>query len=401
LREFAMKKIGIIGNGVSGTAAVREIRKNDDEVEIEVFTDERHGYYPKPHLMEYVGGKRTLEDVVMYDLEWYENQGASLRIADPVKRIDTSSLDIITDSGKKTGYNSLLIATGSFPFVPPFDGIDKEHVHVLRTFDDAIDIKEEVKCAGREIIVGGGILGIELAAAIKLVGGDPIVVTNIDQLLPVQLDAGASEILHQRIENKGVSVLLGFTCKGIVGDNAAEGVISTAGDVINGDLVVIATGVRSNTSVARESGIETKRGIDTNTFLETSAKGVFAAGDCMECNGEWYGIIPWALASAKVAAMNMLEPESVRFDGIIPSNTLKVAGIDLTSIGMINPQTPEYTSVVSVNREEGTYHKAVIKDNIVMGGISLGDRKVALRLRSLISKKTDITALGEDIFKVD
>jgi nitrite reductase (NADH) large subunit len=394
-----MTKVGIIGNGVAATSAIRELKTLDSDIEIDVFGDERHAYYPKPSLMEYVGGKRTPEEVIRYGREWYENQGVNLHLATPVTHIDASIRSLTTPSKIFTGYDSLLLAVGSYPFVPPFEGLDKENVHVMRTFDDAIDIKEAVKSAGREIIVGGGILGIELAAGIKKIGGDPIVVTNVDRLLPIQLDGGASEILRKHLEDMGVTSLMGFTCTGILGDDAAEGVISSAGDSIDGDLVIIATGVRSNVELARKSNLTIRRGIDVDRFMQTSAPRIYAAGDCAECDGEWYGIIPWALETSKIAARNMVDHGSARFEGITPANTLKVAGIDLTSIGKVHVETPEYEQITSVDRDKGTYYKAVIKDSIVVGGISLGNRQVAMRIRQLVTQAAEVPDIRTTLFE--
>jgi nitrite reductase (NADH) large subunit len=133
--------------------------------------------------------------------------------------------------------------------------------------------------------------------------------------------------------------------------------------------------------------------------MQTSVSGIFAAGDCMEWNGASLGIIPVALDTAKVAAQNMLNYGSTAYEGTIPSNTLQVVGIDLTSVGLINPQTPDYESVVMSDQTKGTYFKAVMKNHVVVGGIALGDRKVALRLRQLITSRTDVSGLGESIFK--
>jgi nitrite reductase (NADH) large subunit len=394
-----MTKVGIIGNGVAATSAIRELKRFDSEIEIDVFGDERHAYYPKPNLMEYVGGKRTQEEVIRYGPEWYENQGVNLHLATPVSHIDAGIRALTTPSKIFTGYDALLLAVGSYPFVPPFKGLEKKNVLVMRTFDDAIDIKEAVAGAGREIIVGGGILGIELAAGIKKIGGDPIVVTNVDRLLPIQLDGGASEILRKHLEDMGVTSLMGFTCTGIFGDDAAEGVISSAGDSIDGDLIVIATGVRSNVELARRSNLTIRRGIEVDRYMQTSAPRIYAAGDCAECEGEWYGIIPWALETSKIAARNMVDHGSARFEGITAANTLKVAGIDLTSIGKVHVETPEYEQIISIDRDKGTYYKAVIKDNIVVGGISLGNRQVAMRIRQLVTQAAEVTDIRTALFE--
>jgi nitrite reductase (NADH) large subunit len=385
-----MTRFGIIGNGVAATTAIREIRSKDESIEIDLFTDERHPYYPRPYLIDLVANRRTIKETIRYDLDWYEKNNVNLYLSTPVFQIDTQKLRIISTGADYGDYDSILIAVGSRPFIPPFEGLDKNNVHVIRTLDDALDIREAVKGAGREIVIGGGILGIELAAAMKEVGGDPIVVDFAKHLLPIQLDEEGSKVLTKQIEDRGIQVLFGFECKGITGDRDATGIISKQGDEIKGDLVVIATGVRSNTIIAKNSGIDIHHGIAVDEHMQTSAKHVFAAGDCAEWNNEWYGIIPWATSTARVAAQNMMEFGSANFDGITPSNQLQVVGIDLTSMGNVHPDSPEYETQVSVDIENGKYFKAVFKDDVVVGGISLGSRKIALKLRSLISKREKV-----------
>ena len=381
--------------------ALREIRSVGSEVEIDVFSDERYPYYPRPNLVDLIAGRRTVKETILYDVDWYEKQSANLMTSKPVTQIETKTKTIITPSTTHRNYDSLLIAVGCVPFVPPFEGLSKRNVHVIRTIDDALDIKEAMKDSGREIIIGGGILGVELAAAIKAAGGDPVAVTNIETLLPQQLDERGSQILLGHLEKLGLKVLRGFTCVKISGEDVADGIVSDKGDKIDGDLVIIATGVRSNTQIAKNSGIKVNRGIVADDYMQTSASGVYAAGDCMEWNGQWNGIIPWATASARVAAKNMLGHGSMRFEGIIASNTLQVVGIDLSSIGVINPRSPDFEVLVSANEKKGTYYKAVIKDNIIVGAISLGNRKLAMKLRGLVTRMIDVSEMKQSIFDSD
>jgi nitrite reductase (NADH) large subunit len=396
-----MTRVGIIGNGVAATTAIREIRDKDQSAEIDVFTDERHPYYPRPNLIDLVAGRRTIKETIRYDLDWYEKNDVDLFLSTPVFQIDTKRMAVISTSQDYESYDSLLIAVGCRPFIPPFEGLDKKNVHVIRTLDDALDIREAVKGAGREIVIGGGILGIELAAAMKEIGGDPIVVDYENRLLPMQLDDLGSKVLTKQIEKKGIQALFGFNCKGITGDEDATGIVSKQGDEINGDLVVIATGVRSNTIIAKNSGIDYYQGITVDDHMQTSAKGVFAAGDCAQWNKQWFGIISWATSTSRIAAQNMLEFGSAKFEGITPSNQLQVVGIDLTSIGLVNPESPEYETAVSVDMENGKYFKVVLKDHIPVGGIALGNRKVAMNLRSAIMKGERVSDVENTIFAVD
>jgi NAD(P)H-nitrite reductase large subunit len=150
--------------------------------------------------------------------------------------------------------------------------------------------------------------------------------------------------------------------------------------------------------LAKSCGIECGRAVLVNEYLETSKPNIFAAGDCMEWNGISHGIIPVALETAKVAAQNMIKKESASYEGTVPSNTLQVAGIDLTSIGTFSPASQEYESIVSADEDEGTYFKVVVHNDIAVGGISLGSRKFALKLRGLIRNKDSISSIRNTIF---
>jgi len=396
-----MTRVGIIGNGVAAITAIREIRKKDDGFDIEVFTDERWGYYPRPNLIDYIAGRKTIDEVVQYGLDWYDKQDVEIHLSSPITRIRTADLGLETFGIDHGQFDKILLAAGSHPFLPPIQGAEKKGIHVLRTLDDAIDIKEAVKGAGREIVVGGGLLGVELAAALKQVGGDPIIVSNVDTLLPIQLDTGASSVLLKRLEDMGITVILNFRSKKIIGDISAAGIVSARGDSIEGDVIVVATGVRSNTHLANTSGLAVNRAVVVDEYMETTVKGIFAAGDCMECKDMWHSIIPWAVSTSRIAARNILVPRSTSLDGFLPFNTLKVVGIDLTSIGFVRPESPEYESIVQVDWEGRKYFKGVTKDGKLVGGIALGNKKLAKKLRQFITTGSDISDQKRTLFKGD
>ncbi|NWF96471.1 MAG: NAD(P)/FAD-dependent oxidoreductase [Candidatus Thorarchaeota archaeon] len=394
-----MTRIGIMGNGVAAVTAIREIRKLESSVTIDVFSDEKYAYYPKPKLIEFIAGRIPQEKVIQYDVDWYRKQDISLHLDETVVRIELSSRSLLTRKSTHFSYDRLLVVPGSIPLVPPIHGTEKKNVYVLRTLDDAISIKEAIATARRAIVIGGGILGIELAAAMKARGRELVVINNIARLLPQQLDDGASSMLAERLKATGLELLLGFNCEQIIGHESVTGVMSSGGDKVKGDMVVIAAGVRPNKTVAQESGLLCGRGVKVDSTMKTSADGVYAAGDCIEWNGQTWGIIPAALETGRVAAQNIVQHGSAAFDGIVPSNTLQVAGIDLTSLGVINPLSTEYESIVSSDADAGTYFKAVLKDHVVVGGIALGDKKVALKLRQLVTSGTDVTDMRESIFE--
>ncbi len=385
-----MTRIGIVGNGVAAVTAVRETRKLVPEAEIHVFSDEAVGYYPRPKLIDVVGGRLTEQEVIRYHPDWYENNNVDLHISEPVIRIDPLSMALVTSSASYERFDRMLIATGSYPFVPPIKGVEKSGVCVLRTLDDALTIREWTDRTDSQIIVGAGVLGVEIAAAIRAAGGDPIVISNTNQILPAQLDEGASDMLIRRLTDMGIEVVLDFLCSEVLGDERVTGVVSTKGDRLDGGLMVVATGIRSNIELAKDAGIKCDRGILVDNHMETTARGVYAAGDCMEWNGRCGGIIPTALDTARVAARNMFDFGSATYEGTVPSNTLKVADIDLTSIGTIRPETDDHDTIVVRNEETACYYKAVLKSDIVVGAIVLGDARIARKMRGLITSRERI-----------
>ena len=191
-------------------------------------------------------------------------------------------------------------------------------------------------------------------------------------------------------------------CNQVLGHELVTGVESTKGDKVKGDMVVIVTGVKPNSKVAQEAGITIgkRKGIIVNKHMETSVPGIYAAGDCTEWEGTSHGIIPVAIDMAKIAAQNIVEFGTAEYTGTVPSNTLQVAGISLTSFGLFNPQSPEYESIVLTDEEGGTYYKAVLKNHIVVGGIALGNRKVAMKLRYLMRTKENVSEIRKTIFEL-
>jgi nitrite reductase (NADH) large subunit len=394
-----MKKLAIVGNGTAAITAVRELGRMDATIAMDVFSDEPYSYYPRPRIIDFLAGDVSIQDLIQYSPEWYEQYNAHLHLEEPVKQLDVDSMSLKTTAKRYHGYDRILVAVGSHPWIPPIHGADKENVHTLRTLRDAATIRKGIETTNRQIIIGGGILGIEIAAALEKYGGNTLTISHIDTLLPKQLDSAASSVLLKRLIQLGLNILMNVECKKILGDKEVEALESTTGDRVEGDMVIIATGVRPNITLAKTAGLRCNRGIVVDAHMQTSEKGCFAAGDCTEWQGVSWGIIPVALDTGKVAARNMVDLGGTHYNGTTPRNTLKVAGIDLTSIGEFNPVSPKFESVVQVDEKKGTYFKAVLKDHTVVGGIALGNRKVALKLQRLVSTGKRVERPFSDIFE--
>jgi nitrite reductase (NADH) large subunit len=280
-------------------------------------------------------------------------------------------------------------------------GAEKKGVFVLRTLDDALAILEYLKDHPRVAVLGGGLLGLEIARALKARGASVTVNEFFDRLLPRQMDVRGAGILKTQIEKLGIEVRLGVATEEITGAGEAAGLKFKDGGEAAADMIVVAAGVKPNLSVAKEAGIVVDRGIVVNDLLETSRPGIFAAGDVAQHRDRVYGIIPASFDQARVAAFNMLSPVKT-YGGTVTSNQLKVAGVLVTSVGLVNPEGEGFEVLVREAAETGIYKKIVIKNGTLAGAVWMGTRKGAAEITRLAASGKNIdkwkASLLEDDF---
>jgi len=387
----------IIGNGVAGITAARAL--SEAGAEVEVYTQEAHHYYPRPRLHEFLTGEIELEELPFYPPAWYEKQGITVHLEAEVVRLDPMGRRIALTDGREALYDRLLLATGSHPFVPPIEGVDKAGVFTIRTIEDALALKKWTKEAKRAVVVGGGLLGLEAARAFMVLGLGVTVLEQGPYLLSRQLDAEGGTLMRELIEAMGIEVVLEASSQAILGDGQASGAILQDGRRIEGDLILVSAGIRCNVRLAQEAGLEVNRGVVVDEHLRTSAEDIYAAGDVAEFQGRVYGIIPAAIEQARAAARNMLGEEAA-YQGTIPSNTLQVVGIDCTSIGVVHP--PEGEGYQELRKSEArVYKKLVLKDGRLVGAILLGDKKDAVPISRLIHSEVVVSRYVERLLDED
>jgi len=271
----------------------------------------------------------------------------------------------------------------------------------LRTLEDTYEIIDYLEDHKKVVLIGGGLLGLEIARAVKSRGAEGEVVEFFDRLLPRQLDQQGASLLKAQIEEMGIKVHLGKATEGIVGQDSVEGLTFKGGESIQADLAIVAAGIKPEIGLAQKAGLETDRGIVVNEFLQTSAPHIYAAGDSIQYNGRIWGIIPASFDQARVAAVNILGQQK-KYGGTIPSNTLKVVGLYVTSIGQVNPEEGTLEEIRLEKKEEGIYKKIVCQEGMILGAIWMGTRKGVDGLNRLISQKVNVekwkNALLEDDF---
>lgn len=383
----------IIGNGVAGTTAAENIRLNDPAGPITIVTDEDLPFYYRIRLPDYLAGVIPQSALVAKKPEWYAEKKITLKLAVKVTDVDGDARLVRTADGATLAYDTLLLANGSHPFVPPLKGADLPGVFTMHTVEDVRRIAQAAREISSVVFIGGGLLGLEAANALHKLGKNITVVEFIPRLLPRQLDDEGGARLKQFFENMDFRFRLGAATREIGGTGRVTKVVLESDEILPADMVILSAGVRPNLDLARKLGLEINRGIMVDKYLQTSRPAVYAAGDVIEFKGICYGIWPAALEQGKIAGRNMAG-EDVSYNGTTPSNILKVAGIDLASAGVIDA-ADRYESKVVVSA--GTYKKVVIDNNRVIGCIMLGDRKNFNRILQAIDTGENISGELESL----
>ena len=392
--------IVIVGNGLAGTIASKTVRELDQDVRIDVFARENAPYYPRPNLIEFLAGNLAYERVFAFSESWQTRQRISVHLGRPAKAIFPASHEIELADGSRVSYDKLLLASGASPSIPPFKGTDKKRLYTLRTLNDALEIQDSLKSNPSVIVIGGGLLGLEIARALKSRGAEVEVVEFFERLLPRQLDPAAALLLRAQVEKMGIKIRLGVATEEILGDREVRGVRFKSGEEVEAQMAVVAAGVRPNLEIARDAGLAVDRGIIVNNFLRTSDADIFAAGDCTQHNGRIYGIIPASFDQARAAAYNMIGMEK-KYEGTTISNTLKVVGLYVTSVGLVNPEGPGFEEIRKERPEAGIYKKIVVQNGVLQGAIWMGTKKFVGEITNAVLQKKNISRWIDSILEDD
>ncbi len=367
-------RLSVVGNGLAGTIAAKTLRELDPRADIDIFAEERYYYYPRPNLIEFLAGNISKAKLYAFSEEWYADQNISIHLGQPIKKIHPDSKEVELNGGKKESYDALVLANGASSWVPPIMGAEKDGVFTLRTLDDAVDIIHWIKNHPNVVVIGGGLLGLELARAVRSRGAMVQVVEFFPRLLPRQLDAEGASVLQAQVEDMGIKVKLGTATEEVLGREIVKGLRFKNGERLEAQTAIVAAGVRPNTSLAAEAGLETDKGIVVDDYLRTSHADIFAAGDNVQHRDKIYGIIPASFNQARTVAFN-IAGQRKKYEGTIPSNTLKVVGLDLTAIGIVTPEEGTCEEFRHVSEEKGIYKKIVIQNGKLLGAIWMGTKK--------------------------
>ena len=392
-------KLVMIGNGMAGVRTLEELLKlAPDLYDITVFGAEPHPNYNRILLSPVLAGEQTVDDIVLNPLDWYADHGITLHLGKRVVKIDRGARAVEAEDGTRAGYDRLLLATGSNPFILPVPGADLEGVI---SFRDIADVDAMIRASGqyrRAVVIGGGLLGLEAANGLMKRGMDVTVVHLAPWLMERQLDEPAARLLQHSLEEKGMRFLLPKqTAELMQGEGGRVAAVKFAdGEIIPADLVVMAVGIRPNTELAESAGLHCNRGIVVNDTMQTFDPRIYSIGECAAHRGVAYGLVAPLFEQARVCANHLAHYGIGRYLGSVTSTKLKVTGIDLFSAGDFSGGEGS-ESILYSDPIGGVYKRLVIKDNKLVGGVMVGDTVDGAWYFSLLRDGKDVSELRDHL----
>ena len=352
-------KIVVIGSGTAGSNFALFARKLDRKAEIIVIGKEKTMQYSPCALPFVLSGKiPKLEDIVVFPNEFYEKQKIQMMLETEAKTIDRKRKVIITDKDE-VPYDKLVLATGSKAFIPPIKGVEKKGVFTLKEMRDVREIQEYIKerKPKKAVVIGAGLIGLEGAVAFRELGMEVLVVELLEHLLPTMLDKDIASIVQSHLEEKGIQFRFGVGVSEIIGDPVTA--VKIGEEEIESDIVLVATGVRANVDLAREAGLEIKRGIIVDEYLRTSDPDIYAIGDCAEVYDAVTGerilsqLGTTAVRMAKVAAENVFN-KNVKFKPVFNTAITELFDLEIGTFGITQERARKEGVEVVVGKFKGS-----------------------------------------------
>ncbi|MCG8315905.1 MAG: nitrite reductase large subunit NirB [Pseudomonadales bacterium] len=376
---MSKERIVVIGNGMVGHKFLESFsqKPNRDSFEITTFCEEPRYAYDRVQLSAYFSGK-TADDLSLVEPGFYEENDISVLLNSKAESIDRDAKKVITSNGDELEYDKLVLATGSFPFVPPIPGKDRPQCLVYRTIEDLEAIESTAAKSKVGVVVGGGLLGLEAAKALKDLGLETHVVEFAPRLMAVQVDEGGGKLLRTMIEEIGVKVHTEKNTKNIAdGETSALKMEFADGSTIETDMIVFSAGIRPRDELAKQCGLEMgeRGGITVNNFCQTSDPDIFAIGECALWEGKIFGLVAPGYQMAEVVSDTLNGDFDNQFLGADMSTKLKLMGVDVASIGDAHARTPGAQSYSYIDEHNQVYKKIVVSQDgkYLLGAVLVGD----------------------------
>jgi ferredoxin-nitrate reductase len=388
-----IEKIIVIGAGSASLGFISAYRKLNQTDEIEVFSKEIYPFYNRVMLPDYVSGTQTWNQLVKLREDQFEEQNITVNKGIEIVHIDKKN-KILTDSlGKEHSYDKLFLGMGSRAFMPKnFPQIPG--IFNMRSRIDADSLAPFIEQGGHAVVVGGGLLGLEMAASLREINLQVTIVQRISRLMDRQLDLLGSAILHEEIIAKGIDVFYNDEVEQFYGTEKIEGIRLKSGRKINCNALLVAAGTIPVIDLAKDATLLCNRGVIVNDYLQTSDPDIFACGEIAEWNNQMWGISAAAEQQAEIVANFLAGNLASFYKGSLSLNILKMSGLDICSLGEIeipNNNEEGYEEVVFIDKAKHYYKKCVIKNDKLVGAILMGDKSEFLEFKNLISNGIELS----------
>jgi nitrite reductase (NADH) large subunit len=392
-RPRTIGRIVVVGAGVAGVTATEELRRALPDAELTLIGDEPYAFYNRMGITRLVSESVSIESLYLNRRDWADSRKITYRRGVAATAIDRASREVALADGERLPYDRVVIATGATPLVPPIDGFGAEGSFVLRTIDDAVQIQQHVRrrrCR-TAVIVGAGLLGLEAAYYLAQLDLRVLVFDRGPWPLSRQLDEQAGALVWEMLHDLGIELLPRTEAQRILADEFVTGVELIEGGSIDAELCLVATGVLPSYELAEAAGLDVAGGVTVDDGMQTSDPHIFAVGDVVDHQGRRYGLWPASVEQAQVAATRMVGGEA-SFRLLAQPARLKVPGIDLLSIGVVEARGEESRTVVASDYGTRRYRKLILEDGRLAGAIILGSPELFDDVTAGVERRVDLSA---------
>lgn len=401
------QRIIVVGNGMAGARLVEGLvaKAAPQSLAITVFGDEHGGCYNRILLSGLLAGTYRATDIVTNPVDWYAANGVRLHAGVRVERIDVDKKMVYAGNGIVESYDTLVLATGSKPFIPKIRGLKDEDgalrpgAFVFRTIDDCEGMLAKARHAQSAAVIGGGLLGLEAARGLRNHGLEVQVIHLAPHVMDSQLDHSGSRTLERQLETMGLTLLTAKSTVAVLGDDRVTGLLFADGSSIDCDMLVVATGIQPNVALAEAAGLTTGRGIVVSDDLSCpGAPGVHAIGECVEHRGQLFGLVApvWEQADVLSDRLTGRRPQAT-YAGTRLATRLKVAGLDVAVMGQKDTVDVDDEIISYSEPSRGIYKRLIVRENRLVGAILIGSGAIVPTLTQSFLENTPLTSRRSDL----